>query len=250
MTPSPCGGTSTSSATTLMPSTTTTATTTSTNHNKRGILAWGAIVIAVLRGLIIKPSFKGAGSVSSQEIPADRENANPVLSKINSSNSNKGINGSNSSHGDIASLEVELVSERPIFCANPNRTSSGQLECCSSWDVNVDEWWLQRPDWEVTREAEDVFCFTPIQNPDKASFLRQLHDQQFTHADCSKVETSIEMNSGFGASVRWLLLAFWHAHLTGNTFQIEWNSRRWLYASGNQSSWAYCPSEDFTWYVL
>ena len=244
MTPSHFGGNSTTSTTTQM-----TATPHITNYNKRWILAGSVIVFAVLRGLSMNPSFEGTALVASQEIPTDREIADPVLSESNSSNANNGSYGSSSDHGNIASLEVELISEDPLFCTNPNRTSSGQPECCSSWDVDVDDWWLHKPDWEVSRETEKVLCFAPIQNLDKASFLRQVHDRQYTHADCNKVETSVEMNSGFGASMRWLLLAFWHAHLAGNPFQIEWSRRRWLYSSGNQSSWAYCPSEDVAWYV-
>lgn len=121
---------------------------------------------------------------------------------------------------------------------------------CVSWDTDGDDFWTHNPDWEVTDENETHYCFAPIQDTKKADFVRNLHTLQWNEAKCTQVETSVQTNSGYGASVRWLVLAFMHAYRNGRPFQIEWSKRRWLYATNDISHWAYCESEDITCYYL
>lgn len=124
-------------------------------------------------------------------------------------------------------------------------------ECCAPWNIQADEWWLHKPDYEVSLENETHFCFAPVSDSEKANFLRRIHRRQWSNGGrCDQLETSVETNAGFGASHRWLVLSFFHAHKNDKPFQIEWNPRRWLYAAANRSSWAYCPSEDITCYYL
>ena len=66
-----------------------------------------------------------------------------------------------------------------------------------------------------------------------------------------QVELSVETNSGYGASTGMLLSAFFHAYKDSNkAFQIVDNPRRWLYATADKSSWAYCEAEDTRCYYL
>jgi len=127
---------------------------------------------------------------------------------------------------------------------------SGHEKCCASWLVSVDEWWLHHPEWEITEENDYYYCMRPIAYPDKAKYFREVYDSQWFQPNCSAVETSDQINSGFGASFRHLMHAWWHARKAGVPFQIEENNRRWLYSTANESSWAYCPSEDISCYYL
>lgn len=142
-------------------------------------------------------------------------------------------------------LLLNRQEEKLFDCSKNNR----HTECCAAWDIQGDDWWLQNPDYEVSLENDTHYCFAPIQNPQKASFLREINAIQW-HGNCDEVERSVEVNSGYGASIIWLVYAFWHAHLAKKPFQIVQNNRRWLYATDNASSWAYCESEDSRCYFL
>ncbi|KAG7365828.1 hypothetical protein IV203_028498 [Nitzschia inconspicua] len=126
-----------------------------------------------------------------------------------------------------------------------------QQYCCSTWDVSSDDWWLVRPDWDVSLENDTHYCFSPMEDKSKAAFLRELHTKQWDNVNCTDIEKSVEMNSGYGASTGWLMKAFWHALTrTHKPFQIIHNYRLWLYSTSNRSSWAYCDTEDSRCYFL
>ena len=176
---------------------------------------------------------------------------------------------------------------------------SQRLSCCASWNVDGDEWWLHHPDWEVSFENDTHYCFSPISDPQRAHFMRQLHILQWGQREvgalrqsssslsssalplqkdnihsnnmsapsssnatmitttpttptthCSDFEKSIEINSGYGASTSWLMAAFWHAYKGHKPFQIVHRTLRWLYATNDTASWAYCASEDSRCYYL
>lgn len=133
---------------------------------------------------------------------------------------------------------------------NDNNTHHGEV-CCGTWDISSDEWWLSRPDWDVSMENDTHYCFSPLDDPIQASFLRDLHAKQWDNINCTDIEKSVEVNSGYGASTAWLMKAFWHALTKSHKpFQIIHNYRRWLYSTGNRSSWAYCETEDSRCYYL
>lgn len=223
--------------------------------SKRWILVGVAIVFALLQGTLLGRYVKDDTAVSSSSSfrDAEEEEFSPAK-EVTATATATAIESNNDDNSKSARLDLEVnprfevVIENPLSCTS---LATNSEECCASWDINADDYWLHAPDWEVARETATTYCLGRIQNPEKAEFLRQVHDQQWTNADCTKVETSVQMNSGFGACTRWLLFSFWHAHLAGNSFQIEWGrKRRWLYATGDESSWAYCLSEDITCYYL
>jgi hypothetical protein len=151
------------------------------------------------------------------------------------------------------SEEVETYSSIPLTCRNETGIRDGYLReyCCASWDVAGDDWWLHHPDWEVSLENDTHYCFSPIENEERANFLRELHTFQWDDSNCSNIEMSTEINSGFGAGSTWLAAGLRHAYLKSKKpFQIINNYRRWLYSTDDNSSWAYCSTEDSRCYYL
>lgn len=147
-------------------------------------------------------------------------------------------------------IPTTLDSSNPVICQNITTTNGHvQHQCCGIWNVNADEWWLHHPHYEVSLENQTHFCFTPIQNQIKVNFLQQLHEVQW-NSDCTEVEKSVDMNSGYGAGISWLLYSFWHAYSNQKPFQICHTNRRWLYSSANESSWGYCKDESQLCYYL
>jgi hypothetical protein len=142
--------------------------------------------------------------------------------------------------------KAAFSSANPLACTN---TSEG-TECCGSWDVDGDKFWLHNPDWEVSLENETTYCFAPMKNQEKAEFFREVYAQQWTLANCSEVITSTQINSGFGASSTWLAEVFMKALQKGKPFQIATPKHPWLYGPRDKSSWAYCETEDITCYYL
>ncbi|CAB9511770.1 expressed unknown protein [Seminavis robusta] len=164
------------------------------------------------------------------------------------------LGGRNLAHSERLSWELvpkRTNVENPLDCHETSSGGTNVLECCGSWEVDADDFWIQHPTWEITRENATSYCMCPIQDVEKADFIREIHWRQWQQEDpCREVETSMQQNSGFGAATRWLMMSFYHAYLGSKPFQIEWGKRRWLYATENRSSWAYCASEDITCYYL
>jgi hypothetical protein len=147
-----------------------------------------------------------------------------------------------------SSLHEELTRSRKEERITAQTEDEGP-EYCAPWEVDSDNWWLHHPDWEPSTENETAYCFAPIKDTEKATSLKELHKHQWT-GNCSEIERSCEMNSGFGASTGWLQDSFWHASKQSKPFQILLNGRRWLYATANNASWAYCENKDTRCYYL
>lgn len=150
-----------------------------------------------------------------------------------------------------SSTNVPDETKESLICHNESHHDKPKEYCCATWDVSSDDWWLHRPEYDISLENETHYCFSPIDNLDRASFLRQLHDFQWNNVNCTDIEKSTEINSGFGASTTFLKEGFWHAwKQSRKPFQIIHNYRRWLYSTNNHSSWAYCDTEDTRCYYL
>ena len=174
----------------------------------------------------------------------------------------------NSLDDDEHSLDVSLINEgNPVLCHN--RTS-----CCGIWNVDADSWWIHHPQWEVVSENKDIFCFSPMQDTEKRLFLEQLHWTQWqvnvssTEAqtiqtlqapipkgynytvNCSDMRASVNINSGYGATIAFLLQSFWEAHTQQKPFQTiqQWP---WLYANDDaNSTWINCTVHDQSCFYL
>ncbi|CAB9511758.1 expressed unknown protein [Seminavis robusta] len=147
--------------------------------------------------------------------------------------------------GSLKGLSVDDAN-RAVKCQN----TSSSVECCASWDVDVDQWWLHRPDWEVSREDKESFCFSPIRDQIRAQFMRDLHERQWVTGKCSEVQRSDMVHSGWGFGMSWLAYSFWHAHRNNKPFQIAKSEDAWMYATKDKDSWGYCEDSDITCYML
>jgi hypothetical protein len=133
----------------------------------------------------------------------------------------------------------------PLTCYGPevldndkngaSRSNSAQDYCCASWEIPGDDWWLHHPDWEESYENDTHYCFSPITDAVRAKFMRDLHAIQWPDfpssieinnynnisVNCSDIETSPQINSGFGASTAFILNSLFHANIVSKKpFQI------------------------------
>jgi len=70
---------------------------------------------------------------------------------------------------------------------------------CVPWTVDIDEWWVQNPQWEIAIQNRTFQCFSPIPENEKSDLLNQLFEIQF-HDKCNpeSVVTKVVSNSGWG----------------------------------------------------
>lgn len=155
---------------------------------------------------------------------------------------------------DVLSLQLqEFVFDERRTAMVPNNEMF-----CVPWesDFDVDEWWLHHYEWEESHDnTNDTHsCFTRIKDPARLSFYRRVHQVQW-NGDCAKCRQSIIKNSGFGTAVGeqvsgfYMTMVRWKLTLP---FQMtkHWYGHKWLYATEDNSSWAYCESMDLKCYVL
>ena len=150
-------------------------------------------------------------------------------------------------------VTTTLITESPLHC-NSNHT-----QCCASWNVNADKWWLHHPDWEVTVENETSYCFAPMSNREKARYFSDVHKVQWGisddnatvgRVDCSKARQIWQIGSGWGAASNWVLKPFLHAYRNHTPFQLSKAHLPWLYGPQHNTSWAYCEEQDLSCYIL
>jgi hypothetical protein len=150
-----------------------------------------------------------------------------------------------------ASSEIVLncFSEGTVSPAN-NKSQTTQYCCADSWEQeNVDDWWLHNPDWEVSRQNDTTFCFSPIRQAERAHFLKnQLYPQQHL-TNCSNVKAHILINSGFSAHVALNGKAFMSASRHNQTYVMVKHDRKWRYGRYLNKSHV-CDSVDMDCYFL
>lgn len=240
----------------------------SSNYPRLYIIV-GAILFVILQGLLL-----GKTNIINDY----NDNHNDVQQQYNGNNHHQHHQQHYLSHEE-EQLELELnpsylilgsdhqqqapIIQNPLTCEESFFYST-KKECCASWDINIDDWWtLHGHEYEISYESNTKYCFIPIQNIEKKIFLTQLHQLQWggkttnsitseqqLQEHCQHVETTNIPNSGYGAGIRWIMFAAWHAFFNNHPFQFEWSKRIWLYSTPNSSSWSYCPSKDITWYVV
>lgn len=132
---------------------------------------------------------------------------------------------------------------------------------CSPWEINIDDFWQNHPDWEPSLENATHTCFSPIKDPEKAAFLQKLHKQQFPDNPkeaCSKVAVSWFQDFGLGSLYMIIypndFFAYYHL---GRPFTITNPNPAFRFAyvpslqqSTEENSWAACPSKDAFCYFL
>lgn len=130
---------------------------------------------------------------------------------------------------------------------------------CLTWqdDFDIDTWWTHSPDWEEDWQASNVThsCFRRVDNPDRLDFVRKVYGVQYQHGNCSRLQQKHIINSGYGASFGVVLKAFLATMLHNNftipfTMTKHWDGAVWLYATTDNTSWAYCGQRSMTCYLL
>jgi hypothetical protein len=57
---------------------------------------------------------------------------------------------------------------------------------CVTWDeVNLDEWWTHHVEYIIRQENTTHQCFQRDPNPERALYLKQIHDNQFNRSSCA-----------------------------------------------------------------
>ena len=135
-----------------------------------------------------------------------------------------------------------------------NYYSSCHGKCvCFTWDEEdkANTFWLEHPDYDIAYENLEQSCFTPIADPERADFLRQVYQLQW-HSNCSKDVQTHQINNGFGASLGVQAEVFLKVFQRGLPYQMtkHWEGMHWLYVPHDNTSWAWCPSTDFHCYFL
>jgi hypothetical protein len=157
-------------------------------------------------------------------------------------------------------IGTEQQPSPPVIDNNNGTTLSTKTLTCSLWEVNIDDWWQEHPDWEISETYENSThtCFQPIQDSVKADFFRQIHAVQFQSSNCSDLLQRFEIGVGFGAAMNRLIHGFHFAFRHKRPFQRSkhWHGFKWMYSSHYNSthpetnSWDTCPDQDMFCYFL
>mmetsp|Transcript_21844 Transcript_21844/g.33181 ORF Transcript_21844/g.33181 Transcript_21844/m.33181 type:complete len:497 (+) Transcript_21844:44-1534(+) len=140
--------------------------------------------------------------------------------------------------------------------------------CAKSWDDNLDEWWQHHPDWDISRETDDTYCFSPMANPERAKFLREtVYPLQWQSKECNEEQSDLEdsenscfahhvINSGYSANLGLLGISFMTAIFRNHSafcLSKRYPDQRWLYSNqrnANGTGTPICESGDMECYFL
>lgn len=120
---------------------------------------------------------------------------------------------------------------------------------CVPWEENTDTWWTHHVDWYVSLENETHYCFSPMEDKEKAATFRKLYEIQFK-GDCSKVTTKRMWSSGYGADFQNIIDGLNYALQTKSPMQVVNTDDPWHYAVRRDGSGPVCPSKDMYCYFL
>lgn len=140
-----------------------------------------------------------------------------------------------------------LIGILPICYNNSNRSYC----CAESWEHDIDEWWQHHPDWDVSLETNETYCFSPIEDPERASFLRNRVYPLQWQTSCENTTAFRVINSGYSANLGLLGRAFVTALNRSKTF-LESKRKEdfiWRY-SNTPDGKGTCPTRDMECYFL
>lgn len=132
----------------------------------------------------------------------------------------------------------------PISCK-----SITEGPCCAEWEVDMDFWWQNHPDWEWSSMDAYHQCFTPFRDPRKAEYIQKVHSVQW-NMNCSLVRAAHQISSGFSASIGTQVKSFYSAFTAGLPYSPSkhWVGARWIYSwFGN---YTVCNTTDLQCYFL
>ena len=117
---------------------------------------------------------------------------------------------------------------------------------CFPWNVDTDHWWTHHVDWEISMENDTHYCFSKIQDEEKADYLRRLYDIQF-NSNCMNITTKQMWSSGWGANFINVQDGLHQAMATKKPTQFL---GPWHYAAKKDESKPVCPQKDMYCYFL
>jgi hypothetical protein len=120
---------------------------------------------------------------------------------------------------------------------------------CVPWEENTDTWWTHHVDWYVSLENDTHYCFSPMEDQEKAATFRKLYEIQFK-GDCSNVTTKQMWSNGYGADFQNIIDGLNYALQTNSPMQVHNKDGHWHYAVKRDGSGPVCPSKDMYCYFL
>jgi len=130
----------------------------------------------------------------------------------------------------------------------------GKGDFCVTWDINVDDWWTNHPEYYIKEQNITHQCFSKILLPKKIRFMTEMHRIQ-NHLPCNNYTSRFLWNSGWGADLGNLMVGLYKAFQEERPFVVSFEFVEtwpfWHYASlkPNGSS-PVCSTKDLECYFL
>jgi hypothetical protein len=137
-----------------------------------------------------------------------------------------------------------------LFAPTPASETLNHLVCVT-WDVNMDEWWTHRPEWDVTVENDTHICFQRFVN-NETRYLLEAYNIMWK-SNCSQTFTWAMYNSGWSADLAHVAEGIIYAIGDQRPFAIAFKERLpwWHYAAiklnGTNPT---CEARDMSCYFL
>jgi hypothetical protein len=136
----------------------------------------------------------------------------------------------------------------------PVSTVPSDSQICVQWNVKMDDWWIDHPEYDEGTHNDTHQCFDRLTNGFQIATYYQIHQVQF-HSDCrTKVSVRQMWNSGWEADltnvVDGLILAIKNKiplQMTLIGLQRPWWHYAALKATGENAT---CPQRDMSCYFL
>jgi len=119
---------------------------------------------------------------------------------------------------DLTNSRNERSAGKDAYIVPSTRGSKAPI--CVSWETDMDVWWTHHPDWYVSMENNTHYCFSLMEDPEKAAAFRKLYQIQFK-GDCSHVVTKEMLSAGWGADFQHVTDGLLHAYQTGIPAQMH-----------------------------
>jgi hypothetical protein len=127
--------------------------------------------------------------------------------------------------------------------------SSSNETFCVPWEESTDSWWTHNVDWYISLENDTHYCFSLMEDEEKAATFRKLYEIQFK-GDCSNVTTKRMWSNGYGADFQNIIDGLNYALQTNSPMQVHNTGGPWHYTVKRDGSGPVCPSEDMYCYFL
>jgi hypothetical protein len=98
---------------------------------------------------------------------------------------------------------------------------------CVPWTQSADQWWQEKPEYEIGMENDTHYCFQRVRDPEKRQTCIDLYQTQF-HGNCSNSDTKRMGSSDWGADFMIVIDGLRHAVVQNRPMQIA--NTPWHYA--------------------